>query len=108
VGKWKRTDGNYELVVESVSHNGTAKARYLNPKSINVESATLKHEGDLVILIIVLRDEGYPGSTYELIHHPKENVLVGYYMIPSQEQRFEVSFTPIKKKEAKVADDDAE
>ena len=105
VGKWKRSDGNYELIVESVSHDGTAKVRYLNPKPINVESAKLISKRDVITLTIVLRDTGYPGSTYELIHSPEKNMLVGYYTMPSQDQRFEVSFVPVKKKETTAGDD---
>ena len=105
MGKWKRIDGNYELIVESVSHNGTAKVRYLNPRSINVESAKLISKRDVIVLTIVLRDQGYSGSTYELIYSREKNMLLGYYMMPTQDQRFEVSFAPVKKKETKASGD---
>ena len=103
VGKWVRSDGTYQLIVKSVKNDGTAEVLYLNPGSINVESATLKQEEKLLILTIVLRDEGYPGSTYELFYHPDKDLLVGYYRMPAQDQRFEVTFSPVKEEEEKSA-----
>ena len=89
-GKWTRSDGTYKL--EVVEKEGSLEVKYLNPKPINVESSTLtKTEGGLVMRI-VLRDEGYPGSIYELEYIPQYRVLVGYYTIRGQESS-EVYFT---------------
>lgn len=83
VGEWTRSDGTYQLQV--VEEDGSLVAKYLNPKSINVESTTLEKSENGLLMRIVLRDEGYPGSIYELEYIPQYRVLAGYYTIPGQQ-----------------------
>lgn len=83
VGEWTRSDGTYKLQV--VEEDGSLVAKYLNPKSINVESTTLEKSENGLMMRIVLRDEGYPGSIYELEYIPQYRVLVGNYAIPGQQ-----------------------
>ncbi|MGZ0709879.1 hypothetical protein ACWPKO_16250 [Coraliomargarita sp. W4R53] len=91
-GEWTRSDGTYKMVV-SVSEDGAIATQYFNPAPINVESTTVAtDEEGVVTLEIVLRDEGYPGSSYELQYLPQYHVIVGSYSIPGQEPA-EVYFT---------------
>lgn len=94
-GDWTRSDGTYRLVISV--NDGEIEAQYLNPESINVESVSLVEsevgsEAKNLTLEVVLRDEGYPGSTYRLQYIPQYRVLAGSYTIPGQEPA-EVFFT---------------
>ena len=89
-GEWTRSDGTYKLLITVES--GKAVARYFNPASINVESTTLKEADDYLSLKIVLRDQGYDGSNYELQYIPEYQFLVGIYTITGQAPT-EVYFT---------------
>ena len=89
-GEWTRSDGTYKLQV--VEEEGALKAKYLNPKPINVESTTVNKAESGLVMRIVLRDEGYPGSIYDLEYIPQYRVLVGFSTIPGQEPS-EVYFT---------------
>lgn len=89
-GEWTRSDGTYKLQV--AEEEGALVAKYLNPKSINVESTTLNETEGGLTMRVVLQDEGYPGSIYELEYIPQYRILLGYYTIPGQEPS-EVYFT---------------
>lgn len=90
-GEWTRSDGTYRMDI-SVDNAGVLKAGYFNPAPIHVESASVEELEDTMILQVVLRDQGYPGSFYELEYIPQYRVLVGRYTIPGQEP-VEVSFS---------------
>lgn len=47
-------------------------------------------------VFIELRDTGYPGATYTLIHDAGKNVLEGIYDQPAVGQTFVVHFIPMK------------
>ncbi|NBB80383.1 MAG: hypothetical protein GVY36_13240 [Verrucomicrobia bacterium] len=82
-GDWTRSEGTYsfEISVE----DGEVTPRYFNPDPINVESATLvETEAGGLQLQVVLRDQGYPGSTYTLQYIPQYRILAGTYTIPGQ------------------------
>lgn len=83
VGEWTRSDGTYKFKISE--EEGALKAIYLNPMPINVESTTMDKSETGLLIRIVLRDEGYPGSIYELEYIPQYRVLAGYYTIPGQE-----------------------
>lgn len=90
-GEWTRSDGTYRMQI--TTEEGDLKARYFNPTPIHVESASLvKSEDGGLRLQVILRDEGYPGSTYELEYIPQYRVLAGSYAIPGQAPA-EVYFT---------------
>ena len=76
------------ITVES----GKVVAQYFNPKPINVESTTLVEAVDYLSMKIVLRDQGYDGSNYELQYIPEYRFLVGIYTITGQAPT-EVYFT---------------
>jgi hypothetical protein len=94
-GSWIRQDGTYRLkVIRDAA--GKVTATYLNPDPIKVESATFTEKGGFVILEVVLRDEGYPGSTYELTYDASYRILVGEYLMPQSGQRHQVYFSRSK------------
>ncbi|MGB0580326.1 MAG: hypothetical protein ACPGVU_11540 [Limisphaerales bacterium] len=95
VGEWLRQDGTYKLTV-AIDKGGDVTANYFNPKPIKVESATFTGEGQKTILTIVLRDEGYPGSTYQLGYNSSYLILAGKYLMPQQKQQHDVYFTVAK------------
>ncbi len=97
-GEWVRSDGTYRLTIEKTKTGKGVVAKYFNPKPINVESAEF-HERDYnIILTIVLRDEGYPGSTYRLAFDSSYRILAGAYLMPQSGQQHEVYFEPAKSK----------
>ena len=89
-GEWTRSDGTYKLLITVES--GKAVAQYFNPAAINVESTSVKEADDYLSLKIVLRDQGYNGSNYELQYIPEYRFLLGIYTITGQAPT-EVYFT---------------
>lgn len=89
-GEWTRSDGTYKLVITVEA--GKAVAKYFNPAPINVESTALGKADDHLTLKIVLRDQAYDGSNYELQYLPEYRLLVGIYTIIGQAPT-EVYFT---------------
>jgi hypothetical protein len=91
-GEWIRSDGTYKMVV-AVDEAGTIAAQYFNPSAIHVESTSVSSDEERgLIMTVVLRDQGYPGSSYELQYLPQFRILVGLYQIPGKEPA-EVYFT---------------
>lgn len=91
-GRWVRTDGGYIIEIQSAGAGGKLQAAYYNPKPINVSRAEAKRTGSAVTVFIELRDTGYPGSTYTLIHDPKSDTLKGIYHQAVLQQDFDVVF----------------
>jgi hypothetical protein len=92
VGRWQRPDGGYILEIKSVSADGNAVVRYLNPRHINVSWAQATKGDSAFGIFVELRDAGYPGSTYTLVYEPKKDVLMGIYYQAAIGQRFNVVF----------------
>jgi len=84
-GTWLRSDGTYKVEVEAGEAAGSVVARYFNPEPINVESSLFDEIEGQPRLEFVLRDEGYPGSAYQLIYLAERRVLVGTYARPDAE-----------------------
>ncbi len=82
IGSWTRGDGTYRVEVIAGKTPGTVMVKYFNPEPINVESAVFDTVDDLPRLTFVLRDEGYPGSTYQLEFYSERRVLYGQYTRP--------------------------
>ena len=97
VGRWMRPDGGYVIEIRNVDSNGQLQAAYFNPRPINVSQARIIDEDREPLIFIELRDIGYPGATYALTYHPKQDMLEGIYYQPSVKQSFEVVFVRIKK-----------
>jgi hypothetical protein len=96
LGKWIRPDGGYILSVKRVDSDGRVDAGYFNPRPINVSHAQASSEGSTVNLFVELQAPGYPGSTYNLVYDPSNDVLVGIYFQAAMQQRFEVMFERTK------------
>ena len=91
-GRWFRTDGSYVIQIRNVDPGGRMQAAYYNPNPINVSAAQASRSGAAVTVFIELRAPGYPGSTYTLIHDPKNDQLKGIYHHAGLQQKFEVVF----------------
>ena len=94
-GNWLRQDGTYRLTV-SKGKDGAVTAKYFNPDPIKVESTSFREEDGFTILTVVLRDEGYPGSTYQLSYDSSYRILAGSYLMPQSGQRHQVYFNRTK------------
>jgi hypothetical protein len=96
VGRWQRTDGGYILELTNPTFDGRLTAAYFNPRPINVSrSGWVLEQGNLLVLV-ELRDQGYPGSTYTLAYQPDTDRLVGIYFQAAAQQQFEVMFQRIE------------
>jgi hypothetical protein len=71
-------------------------ATYLNPRPIHVTRASASPAGNTMKLFIELRDEGYPGCTYDLTYDPTDDTLQGVYFQAQIQQRFDVVFLRMK------------
>ena len=96
VGDWERTDGEYTLRIYSASSGGKLDATYFNPGSINVASAEWSLKDDHYLVVVVLQDVNYPGSTYTLEYYPEGDQLSGNYYQAVEKINYEVGF--IRKK----------
>lgn len=85
MGTWLRSDGGYRIEVAAGADDGSVVVQYFNPDPINVESATFEVVDGQLFLKFVLRDAGYPGSSYELIFLSERRVLLGTYARPGAE-----------------------
>lgn len=77
VGDWIRPDGGYVIKIRNVDRNGELDAGYFNPQPINVSRAVATAEDGKSNVFVKLQDKGYPGSTYTLVYHEKNDALVG-------------------------------
>ena len=96
VGEWTRTDASYQIKITEVMDNGTMKAGYFNPKSINVASAMWAFTDGVLKIYIELKDENYPGSNYNLIYYPERDLLAGKYFQAVERVTYDVGFTRAK------------
>ena len=92
VGRWQRTDGGYVLELRNPTFDGRLTAAYFNPRPINVSRAGWVPKDSNVLVMVELRDQGYPGSTYTLIYQQDTDRLVGIYYQAAAQQQFEVVF----------------
>lgn len=96
-GDWTRGDGGYRMEIEaSAEAESGVVARYFNPDPINVESAVFEEIDEQLLLTVVLRDEGYPGSSYQLEFVAERVALLGGYARPGS-QPSEVYFVKTPK-----------
>jgi hypothetical protein len=92
IGRWVRPDGGYILMVNRVEPEGKLGASYFNPNPIRVSAAQASVEGGAVKLFVELRDEGYPGCTYNLTYDKANDQLVGVYFQAAQQQSYDIAF----------------
>ena len=93
VGEWTRTDAAYQIKITELLNDGTMKADYFNPKSINVASALWTFTDGVLKIYIELRDENYPGSNYTLTYLPDKDQLVGKYFQAVESATYNIAFT---------------
>jgi hypothetical protein len=92
VGDWIRSDAEYRVTISELLDDGTLKAGYFNPKSINVgKGGWIFSEGTMKIYI-ELRDENYPGSNYNLVYYPDKDLLAGKYFQAVEGVTYDVGF----------------
>jgi hypothetical protein len=96
VGNWVRTDGGYELEINSATPSGKIEAGYFNPNPIHVGRAEWVGKNNSLIIIVELQDKNYPGSTYTLEFLPSEDKLIGNYFQAVEGVNFDVEFVRIK------------
>lgn len=92
IGDWVRHDGGYVIRIEGVDPDGKVSAGYFNPRPINVSSASVSDDSGQIKLFIRLQDQGYPGSTYDLIYSQENDAFIGVYYQAAMGQSFEVVF----------------
>jgi hypothetical protein len=95
-GEWTRTDAPYQIKITELLNDGTMKAAYFNPESINVSNAMWAFADGVLKIYIELRDENYPGSNYNLIYYPDKDLLAGKYFQAVERVTYDVGFTRAK------------
>jgi len=98
-GTWQRTDADYAIEIRLVNPDGVTDARYFNPfnqRSIHVEKSAVTEGAEGVEFFMILRDTGYPGSTYTLHYDETKDALDGVYYQAAMQQSFEVTFQRIR------------
>ena len=95
-GRWVRPDGGYVLELGEIKKDGSLKASYFNPRSINVSKATWSRKEGRINLFVELRDVNYPGSTYTLQYDLKSDRLKGTYFQAVEKQTFNIEFARAK------------
>ena len=96
VGRWVRPDGGYILELREVAKEGSLKAAYFNPRSINVARAQWKRKDGTLTVFVELRDVNYPGSTYTLQYDPASDRLKGAYFQAVENRTFAIEFVRTK------------
>ncbi len=91
-GRWQRSDSDYVIEIRGIDSSGRMEASYFNPRSIHVARAEASRQGALVKVSIELRDEGYPGSTYDLTYDESRGALYGKYYQAAIKETFDVVF----------------
>jgi len=91
-GKWLRDDGGYVLEIRRAERDGKLEAAYFNPSPIRVAKAEAKRQSGLIQVFVELRDQGYPGCTYNLVYDAGHNCLAGTYFQAAMGQTFPVVF----------------
>jgi hypothetical protein len=95
VGRWRRPDGGYVIQIRSIAEDGSVDASYFNPQPIKVSLAQASDWHGSAALFVEFDDVNYRGSTYELVHVPDRDLLVGTYFQAALGQTFEVVFQRI-------------
>jgi hypothetical protein len=91
-GRWLRPDGGYVLEFRSIDSAGRIKAFYYNPRPVNVATARVQNRGSTVRVYVELRDQGYPGSYYDLVFDPQKDQMTGNYFQAVQQANYPVMF----------------
>ena len=95
-GRWERPDGGYVFEVLGVDAEGKLTAGYFNPSPIKVSQARAYREGGDLKVFVELRDENYPGCTYQLTYDAKNDQLFGKYFQATMQETYDVAFARMK------------
>jgi len=95
-GRWLRPDGGYVIEIKDLLPDGKLSAAYFNPRSINVSQAEASKNAGAVKVFIELRDQNYPGATYNLTYDPEHDILAGAYFQPLAGETYQVQFERMK------------
>ncbi len=95
LGRWLRPDGNYVIQINSIDKNNKIDAQYFNPSPIKIAHAELIPDNNYRIFI-EFDDEGYKGSTYDLIYDPVNDALAGKYFQATYGQTYQIAFIRLK------------
>jgi len=95
LGRWLRPDGNYVIQINSIDKNNQIDAQYFNPNPIKVARAELIADDNFRIFI-EFDDEGYKGSSYDLIYDPLNDALTGKYFQATYGQTYQIGFIRLK------------
>jgi hypothetical protein len=95
-GRWIRPDGGYVLEIKGVAADGRLDAAYFNPRPIHIAIARASREGSTIKVTIELRDENYPGSTYNLRFDPQSDRLSGDYYQAVAREHYPIFFVRMK------------
>jgi len=95
-GRWIRPDGGYVLEIKGVAADGRLDAAYFNPRPIHVAEARASQNGATINVVIVLSDENYPGSTYNLVYDPLSDKLRGDYYQAVAQEHYQIFFERMK------------
>lgn len=95
LGRWLRPDGNYVIQINSIDSENQIDAQYFNPKPIKIARAELIPDDNFRIFI-EFDDEGYKGSSYDLIYDPAQDALSGKYFQATYGQTYQIAFVRLK------------
>ena len=95
LGRWLRPDGNYVIQINSIDKNNQIDAQYFNPNPIKIARAELIADDNFRIFI-EFDDEGYKGSSYDLIYDPLNDALTGKYFQATYGQTYQIGFIRLK------------
>lgn len=95
LGRWLRPDGNYVIQINSIDKNNQIDAQYFNPNPIKIARAELIADDNFRIFI-EFDDEGYKGSSYDLIYDPLNDALSGKYFQATYGQTYQIGFIRLK------------
>jgi hypothetical protein len=95
LGRWLRPDGNYVIQINAVDSENQINAQYFNPRPIKIARAELI-PADNIRIFIEFDDEGYKGSSYDLIYDPAQDALSGKYFQATYGQTYQIAFIRLK------------
>ena len=95
-GNWLRADGPYTIEITSVQKEGVLEIAYFNPNPIQGGQGSWRMSDDKLRVFVVLNDNTYQGSTYELTYNERSKNLVGIFYQARVKQTFDVYFTKKK------------
>jgi hypothetical protein len=96
LGRWLRPDGNYVIQINSIDSEKQIDAQYFNPRPIKIARAELIPAGSNLRIFIEFDDEGYKGSSYDLIYDPAQDALSGKYFQATYGQTYQIAFVRLK------------